>query len=125
MANYANDIKQAQAAIKEAGQLVTWRKLPRNPDSLQPWKEVNPPPAPLDYPVYLLYLSGSLSNAFRHLMQNTDVTEGAFDAIIAGGLTFTPELTDTLITPDETLVISDIDSLAPDGTVIIWYLRFQ
>ena len=124
MANYSNDIKQAQAAIKEAGKAVIWRKLARTPDNSQPWKGTT---APTDFPnTYIMYMGkASLTAGFFHFMKDTDVTEGAPDAIMAGGLPFIPELTDAIIDGADTWIIADIDSLAPDGTNILYYLRFE
>lgn len=125
MTIYAQEIKGVQVDIKRAGQSCTWTKIPRTANDTQPWKG-GTTPVPQNFPnTYILFLKGGLSNALQHLMKNTDVTDGAPDAIMAGGLSFTPELTDVVIRGTETLLISDIDILAPDGTPILYYLRFQ
>jgi hypothetical protein len=122
MTAYAQEIKDAQNDIKEAGQACTWRKLPRNANAQQPWKGQNA--APGDFPVSILFLKQGLNSALLHLLKNTDVTEGAPDAIMAGGQAFTPEITDVVIQNGVTRAIEAIDSLAPDGTPILYYLRF-
>ena len=122
MTVYAQDIKQAQAAIKQAGQACTWRKLPRNANAQQPWK--GQAAAPVNFPVSIVFLRQGLNSALLSLMKGTDVTEGAPDAIMAGGLPFEPELTDVVIQNGQTFTIEGIDILAPDGTAILYYLRF-
>lgn len=123
MTVYARQIAQAQKQIKRKGQACTWRKLPRNANVTQPWKGQST--APTDFPVSIVFLKQGLNSALLHLLTNTDVTEGAPDAIMAGGLSFEPELTDVVIQNGQTMVLEAIDSLAPDGTPIIYYLRFQ
>ena len=123
MADYTQDIIDAQADIKEAGAQVIWRKIVRVDDPDKPWNATEAPPQ--DFPVSMLFLTNGLSNPLVSLMRNTDITDGAPDAIMAGGLTFTPELTDMIINDTEEFVVDSIGLLAPDGTPILYYLRFK
>lgn len=123
MTNFSRQIASVQRQIKRKGQSVIWRKIARNANVNQPWKGTDG--APQDNAVFILFLKGGLANAAQSLLNNTDVTEGAPDALMAGGLSFTPEMTDVVIQNGVTLAIAKIDKLAPDGTAILYYLRFQ
>lgn len=123
MTVFGFQIAQAQAAIKANGQVVTWRKTTRTPDNNQPWKAAVG--APQDSPVSMLFLKGGFTNPLVSMLRNTDVTEGAPDAIMAGGLSFVPEKTDVVIKDGQALAVESVDPLAPDGTAILFYIRFK
>jgi hypothetical protein len=122
--SYARQIASAQRLIKKKGLLVTWRKLVRTQNNVQPWKGTT---ANQDFQVYIVFLrkGGNLASALQSLFKGTEITQGAPNGIMGSIPGLIPELTDVVIRNGVTLAISAIDPLAPDGTPILYFVEFK
>lgn len=121
---YAQDIKQAKAMIKQAGQLVTWRKLVRTDNNAQHWKATV---APQDFQVYIFFprKGSNALNALQRLLKGTEVTDGAPTGLMAAVPGFVPEVTDKVLRGNVAMAIASIDVLAPDGNPILYFIEFK
>jgi hypothetical protein len=121
---YAQDIKSAQAMIKQAGQLVTWRKVVRTANNAQNWKATE---TTQDFQVYIFFprKGSNAINALQRLFKGTEVTDGAPSGIMAAVTGFVPEITDKVIRGNVPMAIASIDPLAPDGNPILYFIEFK
>lgn len=127
MADYSEDIADAQEMIDEFGQQCYWQKPEPVIGGTAAYPEVGELPDPI--PVKIAFFSGRDLNRgtyeFLALIPGMEVPDSGEVGLMAGGLSFDPEATDTLRrgTPDGAQVsIERIDRLAPDGTPILYYL---
>jgi hypothetical protein len=128
MADYSDDIETAQELIEEFGQQCFWQKqAPVIDDSVPGYPVVGELPEPI--PVMIAFFSGrDLSRGafgFMDMMPNMEVADNAEVGLMAGGLSFTPENTDTVrrgAADAPECSIQPIDRLAPDGTPILYYV---
>lgn len=129
MANiFDDDIATAQELIEENGQECFWQKqAPVIDDSVPGYPVVGELPDPI--PVRIAFFSPrDLSRGaaeFGGMMPSTEVPDNMEIGLMAGGLPFTPENTDTIRrgspTAPETS-IEKMDRLAPNGLPILYYL---
>ena len=126
---YDDDIATAQELIAEFGQECFWQKpAPVTDDSVPGYPVVGDLP-PL-IPVKIAFFSGRDINRgtfeFLSMMPGMEVPDNGEIGLLAGGLTFEPENTDTLrrgaADADETSIES-IDRLAPNGTPVLYYVK--
>jgi hypothetical protein len=120
---YARQIAKAKQLIHKYGQSVNWQKSGATPSGPQPWKKT--PAAPVDNAVEILFLraQGGSINALFHLLKGTDIPEGGKRGLM-GAVGFTPDIGDTVIQGSVPLTIKSIDTLAPNGPVILYFLEF-
>lgn len=130
--DYAQDVLDAEADIREAGELVTVTMgTATTADADQPWKESAG--AVLEWEdVPILYIPAGSSDALAYA-NGTDIPEGAQVALLPGNV---PPETDTNVpfTPKLEMIIDSasrgklkidkiIDTLAPGGVVIMYTVR--
>lgn len=129
MADYSEEIQMAQELIDEFGQDCWWQKpAPVTDNSVPGYPVVGDLPAPA--PCKIVFFSGRDLNRgvfeFLSMMPGIEVPDNAEVGLLAGGISFTPENTDTVrrgsIDANETS-IEKIDRLAPDGTPILYYVQ--
>lgn len=123
---FDDDIATAQELIAEFGEICQWQKpppviagAPGYPDELGP--------EPDAIPCILAFFShrdlGRGTEEFLQLIANTEVPMGHEIGLLAGGLTFDPHATDTVIRANGSKqAIVKIDRLAPNGLPILYYV---
>lgn len=128
MGVYDRQIALALRLIEAKGQKVTWRQpgAPTGTDA-NPGPS-GPPTEFLNVPILFLPSKGQ-SNlaAFFSAMAESEVPTGGVRGLMAA-VSFTPSLMDTVLRGSEVLSLmrdTGIDQLAPNGEVILWYLRFS
>lgn len=121
---YARQIASTLKKIKAKGQAVTWVKNNAVTNNSQPWKTTNPGNPP-SFPVNIAFFppGGVLSESMQHLDKGTSVDQGGPRGIM-GAVPFTPALNDKVLRGTEWLQVKDIDTVAPNGEVILYKLRF-
>lgn len=131
------DAQFAATMIAEDGATVTWVKTNAaatnvTVDATMPWKVTeeqlnNAPVPPTQFVVKCLLTRGKgLAAQLYSLMKGSDVPGGGQMGLLPGNVPFTPELTDTVIKADATvLAISSIDVVEPDGVPVLYYITFQ
>lgn len=129
MADYSEDIATAQELIDEFGQDCWWQKpAPVDDNSVPGYPTVGALPDPIK--VKIAFFSGRDLNRgvfeFLSMMPGIEIPDNGEIGLLAGGLSFTPENTDTVrrgaIDAVESSV-DKIDRLAPDGTPILYYVQ--
>lgn len=128
MSKFELDIAEVKADIAEDGLLCLWRQLtnapPPDPDRPdQPGAAV-----PNDYNVHILFVPPGSSLPWLAYLLGTNIPTGA-EIGIMGNYGFEPSLRDIVFKgPDENSPqispVSPIDALAPDGTPILYTIRF-
>ncbi len=127
---FDDDILTAQELIAEFGQNCWWQKA-------APADDITVPGYPTDgvvpdlIPCKLAFFSGRDLNrgAFEFLQQmgfSLEVPDSSEIGLLAGGISFTPELTDTIkrgASDADDCSIEKIDRLAPNGTPILYYVQ--
>ena len=127
MGVYDRPIATAQRMIRKYGELCQWQKPPATTNDVPGYPTVGATPAPI--PCYLAFFSGrDLGRgrgleAFLGMMQGIEVPANGEFALLAGGIEFAPENTDTITRADGSPVaIKDIDRLAPAGIPVLYYV---
>lgn len=127
MGAYDADIAVAQELINEFGQPCFWRKPASEQGGTPGYPGAGETPEPI--PCSIAFFSGRDlgrgSAEFIAALLGTEVPLGEEIGLLAGGIEFTPELTDTVSrgTVDAAPVaIKKIDRLAPNGTPILYYM---
>lgn len=132
-----SDAQFAATMIAEDGATVTWVKTNAaatnvTVDVTQPWKVTeeqlnNAPVPPARFIVKCLLTRGKgLAAQLYAMMKGSDVPGGGQMGLLPGNVPFTPELTDTVIKPDNSVMaISSIDVVEPDGVPVLYYVTFQ
>jgi hypothetical protein len=128
---FDDDIATAQELIDEFGQQCYWQKAAAvDPDApAVPGYPVDAEP-PDAIPCKIAFFSGRDLNrgTFEFLQQmglSLEVPESGEVGLLAGGISFTPEMTDTLRRGSEDaaeISVDKIDRLAPNGTPVLYYI---
>lgn len=124
---YDEDIAAAKEMIRDAGQLVTWRRLlntqPTHPD--KPWKPTGSG-APVDTQVYVAFFPVDRVNArFIQALRGTEVAIAGSQYGLMGAVDFEPSAKDVVLRGTKTLNVKSIDPLAPNGDVILYTIEFE
>lgn len=127
MGVYDRPIATAQRLIRKYGEECAWQKPPVETAGVPGYPGVGATPDPI--PCHLAFFSGrDLGRgrgleAFLAMMQGMEVPQNGEFALLAGGIDFTPENTDTITRSDGSPVaIKDIDRLAPGGVPVLYYV---
>jgi len=130
MGRYDSKITAVKRMINKYGQQVTYRVTNANiADLNKPWIQLDDV-LPVEYQSYIIFLSPSsngLSRIGQELLQymnKDEVAEGTIRGYMAAS-TFTPKLSDIVVRDGEELKIDAIDTLAPNGQVIMHILEFS
>lgn len=126
---FDDDIATAQELIDEFGQECFWQKpAPVDSEAVPGYPTDGEQPDPI--PCKIAFFSGRDLNrgTFEFLQQmglSLEVPDNGEIGLLAGGISFTPELTDTLrrgAADAAEVSIDKIDRLAPNGTPILYYV---
>lgn len=122
---YARPIATAKRLIAKYGAACTWTKPAEADDAAKPWRDLRTgPPSP--YPVDIAFFSakdlGYGSTMALAMMAGSEVPAHSQMGLMAGGQEFNPELTDTLTFGADTLDVTKIDKLAPNGEPVLFFL---
>lgn len=129
---FDDDIATAQELIAEFGQDCFWQKpAPVTDDSVPGYPVVGDLP-PL-VAVKIAFFSGRDLNRgtyeFLSLIPGMEVPDSGEVGLLAGGLSFEPELTDTFIRGNDLsaphVSVDKLDRLAPNGTPILYYITLS
>jgi len=124
---FDDDITTAQELIAEFGQDCFWQKPAPVTGGTAAYPVIGELPAPI--PCKLAFFSGRDLNRgayeFLSLIPGTEVPDNGEIGLLAGGISFTPEMTDSLYrgtVESEAISITQIDRLAPNGTQVLYYI---
>lgn len=127
MGVYDRPIATAQRLIRKYGEACEWQKPAPITETVPGYPTVGETPDPI--PCYLAFFSGrDLGRgrgleAFLAMMKDMEVPVSGEFALLAGGIDFAPENTDTISRADGTqLAIKDIDRVAPGGVPVLYYV---
>lgn len=121
---FDDDIATARELIDLYGAACLWQKpAPLVEDEPgYPTEGVLPDPVPCKLAFFTGRDLGRGSEEFLAMLAGMEVPANQEIGLLAGGLSFTPELTDTLTRGGVELAIKKIDRLAPNGTPILYYV---
>lgn len=123
MRQFGRQLAMVQRIINKKGQSVLWQQAARAANVNQPWKATSGGPA--TFPVKMIFVrKGSFTDAIQHLLKGTEVNVGGKVGLMAGGVSFAPDLTDCVLRGGVSLAIKSIDTVDPDGTVILYLVEF-
>lgn len=122
------DIQTAKELLALYGQDCHWQKPAPAVEDVPGYPEDGPLPAPI--PCKIAFFAprdlGRGTNAFLAALAGTEVPSNTQIGLLAGGLSFTPELADTIVRDPNgaatRLAIHEIDSVAPNGQAVIYYV---
>lgn len=126
---FDDDIATAQELIAEFGQTCYWQKpAPVDDNTVPGYPTDGVAPAPVECKI--AFFSGRDLNrgTFLFLQQmapSMEVPDNGEIGLLAGGISFTPEMTDTLrrgAANAPEVSINAIDRLAPNGTPVLYYI---
>ena len=121
---YARQTASALKLIKAKGQLVTWRQLTDGspPDAAKPW--IPGAATYVDKTVSIVFVPESRRDMeLLRLMKGSDVPMGNLVGYMAA-TDFTPKIKDIVIRDSVTMGVAAIDTIAPNGEIILYELRF-
>lgn len=129
MANiFAPDIAAAKELIDLFGVDCLWQQ-PATETSGEPGypsQTVTPDPIPCKIAFFSPRDMGQGSHAFMQMLAGTEVSVGQEIGLLAGGITFTPDDSDSLIRDpageNRALAIEKIDRLAPNAIPVLYYV---
>ena len=119
MGVFDRSLNAAQRLIRKYGQDVTWQKridgVPADP--AKPWLPAEV--AVNSFNVRMVFFpEKSDALAVAMLLRGTEVHSGALVGIMAAGITFVPDIKDTVLRDGMMLAIESINLLAPNGNAI-------
>lgn len=130
MGVYDRQIAMATRLIAKYGQECVWVQPGAVAPGGDPW---NPQPSeeepaePLT--VRIAWFAprdvGRGTEEFIRALTGSEVTEGTEVGLLAGGLSFTPDVTDTVMRGNEPSAITKIDKLAPNGEPVLWFVTVK
>ena len=124
---YARQLKSAQALIKRKGVQVTWIKADNTNTDDDDAPEFPNADAPTQFKVYMAFYPAQRQNLYTVIAAalTGTFTTNSF-AIMAGGLSFTPEEGDAVLLPDGTTIhVDNMNITQPDLTPIVYELGFR
>ena len=118
------DIQTAKELIALYGAPCLWQAAAPAIETSPGYTEAGPEPDPV--PVKMAFFTGRDlgrgSAEFLAMLQGTEVPVGQEIGLLAGGLSFVPDLTGKVIRDGVALTVKAIDRLAPNGTPILYYV---
>lgn len=127
MGVYDRQIAAAKRVIAKKGQAVLWHKPRAVAPGGDPWNPQAAGAAPAGTPVSIAFFQprelGRGGEEFLRSIIDTEIPTGSEIGLMAGGLPFTPEITDRIErTAGKFTAITKIDRLAPNGEPILYYV---
>lgn len=124
MGQFDRAIETAKRLIEKNGQPVTWRKLVVDtPSPSAPWKPVSEGVNEYSTIICFLPLSRVGEELIRYL-RGTEVTTGSVKGLMPV-VDFEPSANDVVISNGNTLRIKSIDTLSPNGQIIVYTIEFD
>lgn len=129
MGQFDRQIATVKRLVLKNGELVTWRiptaEPPDPSPSDTPWKPVADDATDYDnVPVCFLPV-GTINNELMHLLKGTEVTTGSVKGLM-GAVSFVPAANAVVVRSNgETLRIKSIDTLSPNGQIILYTIVFD
>lgn len=122
---YDSAIATANRLIAKFGAPCVWTK-PAEPDpNADPWRDERTG-TPEENDVSIAFFSakdlGYGTTLALAALAGTEVPVHNRMGLMPGGLSFDPELTDTLTFGGDTIDVTKIDTLAPNGTPVLFFL---
>jgi len=124
MGEYDRQIALAVRMIAQKGQLVQWKKPGAATGTLA--NPISGTPEFIDTRILFLPNKRDGLASFLSVIQDTEVPTGGIKGLMAT-VPFEPLLVDTVIRGTEELVLdgkNGIEALAPNGEIILYFLRF-
>lgn len=125
MGTFDRQIATAERLIKKNGQKVTWRKPGTStPDPSTPWLPAAT--APTDYTdTSIVFLPNNrINNELLRYLGATEVTTGNVRGLM-WAVPFTPAANDIVLRAGVELRVKSIDTLAPNGQIILHTIEFH
>lgn len=123
MGEYDTSIAMAQRLIAKKGKIVTWRQLVESTaDPSKPWTRTQ---SQVDTQVSIVFLTLD-TQLYKTLLYltGTEVRTGSFYGLM-GSVGITPSLKDVVIDGSREITIKNIDTLEPNGTVVLHTVEFN
>lgn len=128
MGVYDADIQAAKELIAEFGADCLWQKAAPYVEDVPGYPTQGAVPDPI--PCKIVFFSprdvGRGGEMFMALLAGTEIPTSSEIGLMAGGISFTPDDSDTIIRdPDGenlSMTIKEIDRLAPNGTPVLYYV---
>lgn len=125
---FDEDIQAAAELIAEYGADCLWQKAAPIIEGDAGYPTQGPKPGPI--PCKIVFFSprdvGRGGEVFMALLAGTEVPTSSEIGLMAGGISFTPDGSDTIIrnpaTENLSMTIKEIDRLAPNGTPVLYYI---
>ena len=121
---FDDDIQTAKELIDLYGMDCLWQKAAPEVESEPGYPSTGATPDPL--PVRMAFFTARDLNrgseAFMAMMAGMEVSMSSEIGLLAGGLSFTPDDSDTIVRDGVGSAIKSIDRLAPNGTPILYYV---
>jgi len=119
---YSSQITQATRLIDAKGQTVTWRQLVDGA-SATPWK---PSAAvPTDTEVTMAFFPEDLQGFRVQQYRKDDSVPTGLEVAYMAQQSFTPKIKDTVIRDGKEMNVWYVDTLAPDGTDILYTVGLE
>jgi hypothetical protein len=122
---YNSAIATAERLIAKFGASCVWSKPAEADGTGDPWRDERTG-MPEDFDVSIAFFSakdlGYGTTLALAAMAGTEVPDHNQMGLMAGGQAFDPELTDTLTFGEDTIDVTKIDKLAPNGTPVLYFL---
>lgn len=103
--------------IEQSGQLVTWKQISKVETST-PWLPTNG--TSIDNDVYMCFATNSKLQYWK----GTEIPVGTLIGLM-GQVDFTPKMKDVVIRDGEELTVKVINTLAPNGDVVLYKVVFE
>lgn len=128
MGVYDRPIATAQRLIAKYGEDCKWRKPAAVVEDEPGYPTTGVVPDPVD--CKMVFFSprdlGRGTEEFLALLRGTELPENKEIGLLAGGITFSPELPDTIKRASGLeIAIEKIDRLAPNGTPVLYYVTVK
>lgn len=125
MGTFDRQIATAKRLIEKNGQKITWRKPGTStPDTDKPWLPVAT--TPTDYTdISIVFLPNNrINNELLRYFGATEVTTGNVRGLM-WAVSFVPTANDIVLRAGVELRVKSIDTLAPNGQVILHTIEFH
>lgn len=125
MGTFDRQIATAKRLIEKNGQKITWRKLAKTtPDTDKPWIVEEDGETDYDNISIVFLPNNRQNNELIRYITGTEVTCGNVQGLM-WGVPFTPSADDIVIRDGIELRIKSIDTLSPNGQIILHTIEFD
>jgi hypothetical protein len=103
--------------IEQSGQLINWKQI-NKVETSTPWLPTNG--TAIDNDVFMCFAT----NAKLQYWSGTEIPVGMMIGLM-GQVDFTPKMKDVVIRNGEELTVKQINTLAPNGVVVLYKVVFE